>query len=90
MSEPLEIVVQATPNPNAAKFVLNRTVATQGVTYRDAAAAEAEWAKQLLGIPGVTQVFALNDFIAVTKQPDADWNVVGPQVERTLREAFGQ
>lgn len=34
MIEPLEISVQGTPNPNAAKFTLNRIVAAQGKTYR--------------------------------------------------------
>ena len=36
MSAPLEISVQGTPNPNAAKFTLNRAVAAQGTTYREA------------------------------------------------------
>jgi len=80
--------VQATPNPNAAKFTLNRTVAAQGTTYRDAASADAEWVKRLLGIAGVTQVFALQNFISVTKRPEAEWQAVGPQVETILRQAF--
>jgi len=88
MAEPLEIVVGATPNPNAAKFTLNRVVTTQGETYRDPASAQAPWARQLLGLAGVTQVFALHNFISVTKAPDADWGLVVPQVERVLREAF--
>lgn len=106
MSEPLEIVAQATPNPNAAKFTLNRTVATQGTTYRlpaapqgdatgdaaqagDLTSADVSWAKELLAIPGVTQVFALNNFISVNKTAEADWNAIGPQVEQVLRKAFG-
>lgn len=88
MAEPLEISVQGTPNPNAAKFTLNRIVATQGTTYRAVDSAEAEWAKQLLGIAGVTQVFALNNFISINKAPEADWNTIGPQVEQVLRRAF--
>jgi len=88
MSEPLEIAVQATPNPNAAKFTLNRTVAAQGTTYRDAASAEAAWARQLLGIPGVVQVFAINNFVSVNKAPDAAWDAIVPHVERVLQEAF--
>jgi hypothetical protein len=88
MAEPLEISVQGTPNPNAAKFTLNRVVATQGQTYRDAASAEAEWAKQLLGIAGVTQVFAINNFISINKAPEADWGVIGPRVEQILKQAF--
>ena len=88
MAEPLTVVVQATPNPNAAKMILNRVVAAQGATYRDAATADAPWAKQLLAIPGVTQVFALNNFISVNKAAQADWNVIGPQMEAIVRQAF--
>jgi hypothetical protein len=88
MVEPLEISVQGTPNPNATKFTLNRVVATQGKTYREAANAEVEWARRLVGIAGVTQVFALNNFVSVTKAPEADWNVIGPQVEQILQQAF--
>lgn len=87
MSDPLELDAQATPNPNALKFALNRMVAAQGTTYRDASQA-AGWAQELLGIAGVTQVFALNNFVSVTKAPAADWAVIGPQVEAVLRDAF--
>lgn len=88
MAEPLQITAQGTPNPNAAKFTLNRVVATQGRTYRGQAAADAAWAKELLGIPGVAQVFAVNNFISVNKTPEADWQVIGPQVEDVLRRFF--
>jgi hypothetical protein len=88
MSEPLTITVHGTPNPNAAKFTLNRIVAVQGRTYRDAASAEAEWAKRLLGVAGVTQVFAINNFVSVTKASGAEWNVIGPEVERILQDTF--
>jgi hypothetical protein len=100
MSEPLTITAQGTPNPNAAKFTLNRVVAAQGRTYRlpapptggaqagEASGAEAEWAKRLLGIAGITQVFALNNFVSITKTPEADWTVLGPEVERILRDTF--
>ncbi len=87
MAEPLTISGQGTPNPNAVKFTLNRVVAAQGTSYRDAATATG-WANELLSIPGVVQVFALNTFVSVTKAPDADWNTLGPQVEAVLRRAF--
>ena len=84
----LRLTCQGTPNPNAAKFTLNRTVAAEGKTYRDGSSAEAEWAKALFRIVGITQVFTLNNFISITKTPEADWSVVGPQVERVLKQAF--
>ncbi len=87
MAEPLTISGQGTPNPNAVKFTLNRVVAAQGTSHRDAATATG-WAKELLSIAGVVQVFALNNFISVTKSSDADWNTLGPQVEAVLQRAF--
>ena len=88
MTELLTITVQGTPNPNAAKFTLNRVVAERGVTYRDAATTDIEWARRLLGIAGVTQIFALNNFISVTKTSDVDWQDIGAHVESILRQAF--
>jgi len=88
MSEALEISVQGTPNPNAAKFTFNRKVAEQGATYRDAGTAEAEWARRVLEVPGVVQVFALNNFISVNKTDEAQWSAVGPKIEQILRSAF--
>jgi len=88
MADTLDIAIAGTPNPNAAKFTLNRVVASQGTTYRDAASAHDEWAKRLLGLPGVTQVFAINNFISVTKQSDMSWEQLAPQVEQVLRDAF--
>ena len=88
MAEPIQITAQGTPNPNAAKFTLNRIVAAEGKTYRDPTSTDAAWAKQLLMIPGVTQVFAINNFVSVNKRPEADWDAIGPDVERVLREMF--
>lgn len=88
MGEDVVVTAQGTPNPNAAKFTLNRTVAAQSATYRDAATAAAPWAKDVLSIAGVTQVFALNNFVTVNKTPDTDWSVIGPQIEQILRRGF--
>ena len=88
MPESLTIAPSGTPNPNAMKFTLNRTVAAKGTTYRDAASAEAPWVKHLLAVEGVTQVFTLNDFVSVTKSTGTDWNVMGPKIEAILRQTF--
>ena len=88
MASDVKVIVEDTPNPNAVKFTLNRTVSAQGKTYRDAATADVEWIKRLLAIAGVTQVFTVNNFISVTKTPAAAWNVLVPQAEDVLRQAF--
>ena len=62
--------------------------AEASVQAGDRAAAQPGWAQRLLGIAGVTQVFALQTFITVSKIPEGDWSVIAPQVERVLNEAF--
>ena len=89
MGEPLEVMMEGTPNPNAVKFTLNRTISSQGKTYRDAAQADTPWAKQLLGIAGVVQVFAVNNFISITKSPDATWDAIAPRAEEVLKGVLG-
>ena len=89
MPEPLEIIVEETPNPNAIKFTLNRTVATKGETYRgDPAGVTAPWAKALLGIPGVVGVFGINNFISLNKKPDVEWDAIIPKAEEELKKVF--
>jgi hypothetical protein len=84
----VRIEVQPTPNVHALKFTVDRRL-TQGrsETYTSPdQAAGSPLAQRLLRIPGVRMVFLLNDFVTVTRHPDADWDAIVPEVERALRE----
>ncbi|MCX7978016.1 MAG: NifU family protein [Bdellovibrionaceae bacterium] len=73
---PMEILirVQATPNPNAWKFVLNKPVLNEGkATYADPKEAEASLlASALFQISGVRQVHFFQNVITITHNFDAD------------------
>lgn len=89
MTEPLTIASGGTPNPNALKLTLNRTVAERGESYRgDPSAAGAPWAKVLLAIPGVVGVYGVNNFISVNKEPAASWEAIVPAAEAALKQVF--
>ncbi len=88
LPDAVSIQVQGTPNPNAVKFTLNRVIATQGKTYRSGSETDADWAREILQIAGVTQVFAVNNFVSVSKSADADWDALVPQVQRVLSQSF--
>ncbi len=86
----ISIAVQPTPNVNALKFLLNRRL-TEGKsrTFRSAAeAADTPVARALLEVPGVVQVFVLNDFITVTRDPAADWDAIVPRLEEIIKMAL--
>lgn len=68
------IRIQATPNPNAWKFVLDRPVLTEGkATYADAKEAEPSLlASSLFQVEGVRQVHFFQNVITITHNFDAD------------------
>ena len=68
------IRIQATPNPNAWKFVLDRPVLTEGkATYADAKEADQSLlASSLFQVDGVRQVHFFQNVITITHNFDAD------------------
>lgn len=90
MAYPLSIDIQQTPNVNALKFVLNRRL-TEGKsrTFRTREeAADSPLADALLSIPGVVQVFFLNDFVTLTRDPQAQWDEIAAQAEAAIQKQF--
>ncbi|HEX4841970.1 MAG TPA: NifU N-terminal domain-containing protein [bacterium] len=92
MADSVTVTVQPTPNVNALKFVLDRRL-TEGKsqTFRPPTEARVSpLAAALLAIPGVVQVFFLNDFITVTRDPSASWEVLAAQAEAVIKRHFAQ
>jgi hypothetical protein len=77
--------VQPTPNPNATKFVLDRPISEQPVSFFNAASAKDHpVASRLFAIGGVSGVLLLRDFVTVNKAPDAKWSDITSRVKRVL------
>ncbi len=82
------ITVHGTPNPNAAKFTVDRTLVEGGSSksYLDAASAAGDpLASQLFGIDGVQSLLIADDFVTVTKDPSASWDALIPIVQETIQ-----
>lgn len=91
--EPLQIEIEGTPNPNSAKFVMNRTVVEETRSYFNVGMVNegdkvAEVATQLFAIPGVRTLMFLNDFVTVSKEANADWNVIAEKTQEILEAAY--
>lgn len=65
---------EQTPNPNALKFTLDTTV--ESINASSAEDAADPFTRAVFEAPGVAAVFAVNDFVTVTRQPDADWDPI--------------
>jgi len=81
-----------TPNPNAYKFTLDRTVSEGGSqSFANAEQAAAHpLAARLFEIEGVKALFFLNNFITVTKDPAHGWDAIVPAVVEAIRDHFEQ
>ncbi len=83
---------QATPNPNAGKFIVNRKVVdgTSSKSFYNADdAADHPLAAALFELEGVASLFMVDDFITVTKAADTDWNTLIPKVQAAIEQAYG-
>ena len=79
--------VQPTPNPNALKFMLDRSIAEQPTSFLAAGSVgDHPIARRLFAIPGVSSLLLLGDFVTVNKSPDANWADIKPRVQRVLSE----
>ena len=80
--------VQATPNPNALKFILDQPVSDQPISYFNPEAAHGHaLATRLFSIPGVSSLLLLGDFVTINKSPEARWTDITGRVRRALAEA---
>jgi len=81
------IHVQETPNPDAVKFISQYAVKSAGKSnYREASeATHNPLATRLFAIEGVKSLFFFDNYVTVTRDPDADWGPVGELVLELLQ-----
>ena len=89
--------VVSTPNPNAAKFVLDGPVTQEPVSFLTAEAQAGQplehplvrsgLVARLFALPGVSSLLFLNDFVTVNKRPEAKWPGLKRAVKKVLSEA---
>src|ERR1700733_8566747 len=79
--------IQATPNPNAMKFVLDRSITQQPASFFNAESAQGDAiASRLFDVPGVSSLLFLGDFVTVNKTAGARWDGITRQVREILQE----
>lgn len=92
MPEP-HVTVQGTPNPNAAKFTVDRKLVqgAESLSYSDReAAADDPLASRLLGLAGVESLLIAEDFVTVNKAASASWDSLVPEIERIIKEVLSK
>jgi len=85
------IQTQETPNPDSLKFMPGVEVLGKGSTMDFPSLENAQnspLAKLLFRIEGVRGVFFGNDFITVSKQEDAEWGLLKPEIFAVIMDFF--
>ena len=81
------VEIQPTPNPNAAKFVLDREISERPVSFlTPAEGASHPLASQLFSIQGVTSVLLLGDFVTINKTASAEWKQIADKAKEILQK----
>ena len=86
---PIDIYLEVNPNPNSLKFVLNRTLLSDGVSFDFPdieSAKHAPLAKKLLERDEVTRVFYMGNFITITKVEGLDWIEIQNDLKKEIKE----
>jgi hypothetical protein len=81
---------EATPNPNARRFLVDRTVQEQpkGRFFSSPEQADDPLARSLFELEGVAAVMLLPASVTVTKTASASWDVVDEGAQRTIQQHF--
>lgn len=76
------------PNPNALRFALDTTL-DDTMSFANAGEAEAAgsaFGSAVFACEGVASIFGVNDFVTITRAPDADWDPIVEAVQAAARD----
>lgn len=84
----MPIQIDNTPNPNALKFTIGRPVGGPA-TFSAAKPTDDPLGLALLEVEGVVSVFMTADFVTITRDPGASWEMIASTVAPILESHFG-
>ena len=83
------IHIELTPNPNAIKFITEIDISLEQPIHfssLDEAKTRSSLALELFGIKSVKSVFFGSDFITITKDEEAKWDILTNQVSTIITD----
>lgn len=86
---PVHIYMEANPNPNSLKFVVNFMLTDDGISFDYPSPESTEnspLAKELFNFAAVERVFITSNFVTVTKKEEVEW----PEIQDFVRNHIKQ
>lgn len=88
---PVQIYMEANPNPNSLKFVLNFMLVDDGVNFdfpHAESAGSSPLAQELFNFAAVERVFIAANFVTVTKSEEVDWLEIRDHIRDHIKAYF--
>jgi Fe-S cluster biogenesis protein NfuA len=89
MTEPIQVSLEFTPNPNTLKFVVNTRFMERGAsnfTSVSQAEGKSPLAVSLFSVSGVAAVMVGTSFVTITKSTEGDWDVVAEKIPELIEK----
>lgn len=84
----VNIYLEANPNPNSMKFVVNYMLLPEGESYDfpdQESASNAPLAHELFNFDYIRRVFYMSNFITITKMEDVAWHEVKDELKNFIK-----
>ena len=85
---PVHIYMEANPNPNSLKFVVNFMLTDDGISFDypdQESTANSPLAKELFNFSAVDRVFIAANFVTVTKKEEVNWEEVRDVIREHIK-----
>jgi len=88
----MNITVGATPNPNAFKFSVEKTLVASGSVHfkRGDDTSASPLAGELFILEAVTEILISSNFVTVNHAEGTDWNELEPQVKAVIEKVLAK
>ena len=82
--------IQPTPNPDAFRFVTNKSILGEGTIHFDSSekAKGDMFAEVIFQIFGIENIFIKDNFVTVTKSPIVSWESISPQISKVIESSL--
>lgn len=83
---PVTVYAESTPNPSAMKFVANKKITDQTLSFENVdATQDAPIAKELFNFPFVREVFMDENYISISKHETSQWEEITMEIRRFIK-----
>ncbi|MDN3687830.1 NifU family protein [Cyclobacterium jeungdonense] len=86
--KPVHLYLEANPNPNSLKFVVNFMLVEDGVSFDfpdEPSAEKSPLAKELFNFAAVERVFIAANFVTITKKSDILWENIQDHIRNQIK-----